>query len=177
MNPLLKYRKKRNLTQEELAEKANVSVRTIQRIEKGTVPKGHTLRILAQTLEISESNLLEHEAEVINYETVKRINLSSLLGVIFPPINILLPWILIKYLKQENKVTKQIISIQILYTIIAIVCIGLSPFISKWFGLTRQLILISMLISVLTNIFIIIRNTISLDRNKKLYISLNFSLI
>ena len=44
----------KNLTQEELSEKSKISVRTIQRIEAGTEPKGHTLRALAQALDIEE---------------------------------------------------------------------------------------------------------------------------
>ena len=41
MSILLELREKLNLTQEELAKKANISVRTIQRIEAGTKPKLH----------------------------------------------------------------------------------------------------------------------------------------
>lgn len=178
MNKLLKYREKLNLTQEELAEKAGVSTRTIQRIEKGTEPKGHTLKVLAKALEITEDDLKNNKTEseeMIDYQLVKYINLSSILGVIFPPINILLPWIIMKHKNQVNEITKQIVSVQILFTIIALVCIGLSPFIYKWFGLTRQLILISMISSVIINLFIIIRNSIELDKNRKLRIKLNFS--
>ncbi|NQY05646.1 MAG: helix-turn-helix transcriptional regulator, partial [Flavobacteriaceae bacterium] len=47
MNKLVALRTQRNLTQEELAEKSGISSRTIQRIEAGTVPKGHTLKTLA----------------------------------------------------------------------------------------------------------------------------------
>ena len=39
MSPLLKYREKLNLTQEQLSVMANISVRTIQRIEAGSHPK------------------------------------------------------------------------------------------------------------------------------------------
>jgi transcriptional regulator with XRE-family HTH domain len=63
LNKLLKYREKLNLTQEELAEKAGVSTRTIQRIEIGTEPKGHTLKVLAKALEISEDDLKENKSE------------------------------------------------------------------------------------------------------------------
>ncbi|WP_103070859.1 helix-turn-helix domain-containing protein [Aquimarina sediminis] len=181
MSKLLKYREKQNLTQEELAEKAGISTRTIQRIEKGIEPKGHTLKVLAMALRVTEDDLKENksasEIETINYQLTKHINLSSIFGVILPPINILLPWLIMKHKNQVNEVTKQIVSIQILYTIIAVVCILLSPFISRWFGITRQLILLLLIAAVVINIYIIIRNTIELDKNKKLYIKLNFNLI
>mgnify|MGYP003598873837 CR=1 FL=1 len=47
-----------NLTQEELAEKSGISVRTIQRIESGTKPKGYTLKALAAALGISEKRFV-----------------------------------------------------------------------------------------------------------------------
>ena len=58
MSRLKEIREQKNLTQEELSEQSNISVRTIQRIEAGTEPKGHTLKILAKSLDISESDLL-----------------------------------------------------------------------------------------------------------------------
>ena len=58
MSELKKIREEKNLTQEELAEKSGLSVRTIQRIEAGTEPKGYTLKTLASTLDISEKYLL-----------------------------------------------------------------------------------------------------------------------
>lgn len=48
---LTALRKERNLTQEELVEKSNVSVRTIQRIESGEVlPRIYTVKILLKAL-------------------------------------------------------------------------------------------------------------------------------
>ncbi len=46
MAKLTFFREKLHLTQEELAEKSGVSVRTTQRIEAGTIPKGFTLKTL-----------------------------------------------------------------------------------------------------------------------------------
>ncbi len=137
--------------------------------------------MLAKALEINEDELKEKlpepKTESINYQIAKYINLSSILGVFFFPLNILLPWSIMWYKKEVNKITKQIVSLQIMYSIIAFVCIGLSPFIYKWFGLTRQLVLITITLSVLVNLFIIIRNTIELDKNKKLYFKLNFNIL
>ena len=72
MSELKKIRERQNLTQEELAEKSGISVRTIQRIEAGTNPKGYTLKTLASSLDVSEKDLLI--AEIVK-ETAKECNL------------------------------------------------------------------------------------------------------
>ncbi|HBW81513.1 MAG TPA: DNA-binding protein, partial [Sphingobacterium sp.] len=61
MNKLQSLREKLNLTQEELAQKSNISVRTIQRIEAGQSPKGYTLRALAQALNVEESEFSAYD--------------------------------------------------------------------------------------------------------------------
>ena len=94
MSELKKIREEQHLTQEELAEKSGLSVRTIQRIEAGTEPKGYTLKTLASSLSVSEKDLLtpintpletetekpifvETEKEEPDYGLIKIINLSS----------------------------------------------------------------------------------------------------
>lgn len=55
-------RKKKGLTQEELADKANVTVRTIQRIEAGeTIPRSFTLKAIAAALDIPFDELVTEE--------------------------------------------------------------------------------------------------------------------
>ncbi|MBL4569272.1 MAG: helix-turn-helix transcriptional regulator, partial [Flavobacteriaceae bacterium] len=93
MSKLLYYREKLNLTQEELSNTSGISVRTIQRIEAGTIPKGHTLKVLAAALQIKENQLLKKNEPLndLDYTACKLINLSSLLFVFIPPLNILFP--------------------------------------------------------------------------------------
>lgn len=51
------YRKVKGLTQEELVEKCNLSVRTLQRIEAGEVtPRTYTIKLIFEALEISIDN-------------------------------------------------------------------------------------------------------------------------
>ena len=50
-------REEKNLTQTELAEKSGLSLRTIQRIEAGNVPKGYTLKALAIFLKPNQKSL------------------------------------------------------------------------------------------------------------------------
>ncbi|UCA61383.1 MULTISPECIES: helix-turn-helix domain-containing protein [Chryseobacterium] len=194
MSKLRVAREQKNLTQEELSEKSKISVRTIQRIEAGTEPKGHTLRALAQALEIEEKSLqniiaipvtndevtheiapeVEEELQPeINYGLIKIINLSSLLFTLLPPLNILVPLLLMFTMKQRNSLARQIISVQMIWTVIAPVVFMLGIFLK----LGRQFTLILMIVIVLSNIFMILRNAAEIDRNKKLYFHLNFNMI
>ena len=49
---IAELRKARGLTQEELVEKCNLNVRTLQRIESGEVaPRSHTIRVIFAALD------------------------------------------------------------------------------------------------------------------------------
>ncbi len=190
MSKLKAIREQKNLTQEELSEKSKISVRTIQRIEAGTEPKGHTRKALAMTLEVEENALLEEIPQItpetdevqasaeeqsvpINYSYIKIINLSSLLFTLLPPLNIFVPLILMFTMKQQNTLARQIISVQMIWTVMAPIVFMLGIFLK--FG--KQFTLILMILIVLSNIFIILRNAAEIDRNKKLYFKLKFSMI
>ena len=190
MSRLKALREQQNLTQEELSEKSGISARTIQRIETGREPKGHTLRVLAKALEIKESDLLHKKPEpekqpiieekkelqdeaFINYSTLKLINLSSIPFIIFPPLNILIPLVLMFAMKQKNSLTKHLISIQILWTILApiVFMLGIS------FKPGNQLSFLLMIAIALSNLFIILRNAREIDKRQALRYKLNFNMI
>lgn len=187
MSKLKQIREQQNLTQEELAEKSGISVRTIQRIESGTEPKGHTLKALSKSLEISQNELLNFESEnldelptekieqeeLVDYPKIKFINLSSLFFVIVPPFNILVPLIISYVLKQKNQLTKQIISLQILWTILAPIIFMLGIFMK----LGNSFTIVLLIVIVLSNIFLVLRNLAEIDRKKRLRYRLNFSMI
>lgn len=191
MSKLKQIREQQNLTQEELSEKSGISVRTIQRIESGTEPKGHTLKTLSKTLEISVDDLLNKKLEVlvedtteksiknseiesqINYQKVKLINLSSVLFVLLPPLNILVPLILSYSLKQKNQLTNQIISLQILWTILAPIVFMLGIFLK----LGQSFTIVILLLIILSNVYLILRNLAEIDRKKQLRYKLNFSIV
>lgn len=191
MSILKTIREQKNITQEELSEKSKISVRTIQRIESGTEPKGHTLRTLAQVLDVQQ-NLLKNTVviaktaeikierkeeelaqENINYSLIKLINLSSLLFIIVTPLNILIPLLLMFKMKQRNSLVRQIISIQILWSVIAPIVFILGIFLKPG----PELTLVLMIIIILSNVFVILRNAAEIDRHKKLYYRLNFNII
>ena len=55
-----KYRLLRNMTQEELAEKVDLSPRQIQRIENGTSrPSLKTLKLIIEILEITDEDIVK----------------------------------------------------------------------------------------------------------------------
>jgi transcriptional regulator with XRE-family HTH domain len=191
MSKLKSKRELLNLTQEELSEKSGVSVRTIQRIESGKEPKGYTLRVLAEKLNIKEKELqdkpieigtkedfkenpiLNEEPVAINYSTVKWINLSSLPFIIVPLFNILVPLFLMLYFKIKHPIIKQIISLQIMWTIAAPILFIFGIFLK----LGNNFTLVMMIAIVLSNVYLILRDTIELDKHQKLHYQLYFSMI
>ena len=179
MSILLELREKLNLTQEELADKANISVRTIQRIEAGTKPKGFTLEALSNALGVSKNVLLEDKIELynINKQLIKYINLSSIILMIIPLGSIVLPLVIMYWKKEINKITKQIITIQILWTLASIILVIASSFLKNWFSLSNQLTTVTILILLVLNLYIILRNTLAIEKNNYLHISLNFSVL
>lgn len=178
MSRLLEYREKLNLTQKELSEKSGISIRTIQRIEAGTEPKGHTLKTLSSCLNISEKDLLSKESSIKkqDIEVLKWINFSSLLFFI-PFANIIFPILIMRKKKVENKVSKQLISVQILWTFAAILIIGLSTQLVRWAGISRQWSTKLVITFFIINIFIILRNAIEIQKKGKPLIKLNFTFL
>jgi len=179
LNKLLKYREKLNLTQQQLSEKANISVRTIQRIEAGQELKGHTLNALSEALEIPKEKLLKDniEQKENNILLIKLINLSSLLLLIVPLGSIVLPLIIMYWKKEVNTITKQIVSIQILWTILFPLIVLIVIFLRNIIQYSNQAVPLTMLLLILANVYIILRNTAAIHKNKNLHIKLNFSII
>lgn len=178
MSKLVKYREQLNYTQSELSEKSGISVRTIQRIEAGANLKGHTLKAIAKALHINPSDLIDTSKETIeyNYPVIKLINLSSLLFLI-PFANILIPLLIMRLKKETHTLTKQIVSIQILWMIVTIALFFVTEILQNLLLLNEQLSLIILLICIFLNLFIVIRNSIGIDKNKQLYIKLNYNII
>lgn len=61
---IIELRQNKGLTQEELVNECNISVRTLQRIESGEVePRGHTLRLISKALKFDFLNLSQNNAD------------------------------------------------------------------------------------------------------------------
>lgn len=85
---------KKGMTQEELADKTEVSSRTIQRIENGEVdPRAYTLQMIAKALEVDydlfvdeESSEQEEINQASNYTWLGLLHFSAIIPLIFPTV-------------------------------------------------------------------------------------------
>ena len=190
MSELKKIRERQNLTQEELAERSGISVRTIQRIEAGTIPKGYTLKTLAASLAVSEKDLLISEtikeeiaideiiivkenSDAFNSGLIKIINLSTLPLAWLPIANFLPPLLIMLFTKNRSQIVKQIISLQIFLAIILPIIFMLIVLLK----LGRESVMITMTFLILANVYIILRNTYEIDKRQCLCYRLNFNMI
>jgi len=97
-----KLRTVRGLTQESLAEKSGLSLRTIQRIEGGNVnPRSETLIMLSNALGVSPAELADWSVSE-NRSYLALLNLSALSFILFPILGIIMPLIL--WLSKKDKV-------------------------------------------------------------------------
>lgn len=178
MSKLQEQREKLNLTQEALAKKSGVSVRTIQRIESGISPKGYTLKSLAKALNIAEETLVagNESASEPAMNLVQLINLSTLFVVFIPVLNFILPLGIALFKNQLHRLTKQIISIQLLWTCI-FVSIYFFALLLNLGDLGSNIAMGILLLLVCANVYIILRNGIELRKNNKLHIYFKFQIL
>lgn len=179
MSRLLAIRQKLNLTQEELYERSGISVRTIQRIEAGTSPKGYTLKALAKGLGVSEDELTDKE-EVLTPEHakwLKLINFSALPFMFLPPLNIVVPLLIMFVKKEFTPVTQKLVTIQIIWTLLAAALVLVTMMLHDWFGVRSRYMMLLPLLWLSINIFIILRNAVQIAKNQTLRIDLNFTLL
>lgn len=144
-------RKQKGMSQEFLSEESGLSLRTIQRIEKGeTNPTGESLKRLSNALNVNPDELIDWSIkEDKRYLTF--LNLSALTFLLFPLLGILIPFILWTSrkgkIKNINKLGKDLINFEITWTLL----LFFIPFL--WFLFSKIGILESFTLSM---IFIII---------------------
>ncbi len=115
-------RNNKGYSQEALANETNLSLRTIQRIERGeTEPRGDTLKRLANALDVTPNDLItwvEHE----DRGYMAFLNLSALSFIAFPLLGLIVPlalWILKRdKVKQLDETGKRLINFQITWCIL-----------------------------------------------------------
>ena len=97
-------RKKKGLSQEELAESSQVNLRTIQRIENNeSEPRGKTLNLICEVLGINVEDILDYGLKTDkNYLIIFHLSVIAFLAI--PVGNIILPLIL--WLTKKDKVTR-----------------------------------------------------------------------
>lgn len=178
MNNVKYWREKLNLTQSELAEKSGVSLRTIQRIEAGSILKGYTLTSIAKALETNPENLIFKE-ENENIDRAKFINLSILLGLIIPFGGIIFPLILTSKTKDlfNKLIGKSVVEIQIIINLFLSIFLILCPFLQKEFHIKKPIFIYGLVLFLILKLIIVIINGISLSKNQKLAIRLKISFL
>ncbi|MCM0664560.1 helix-turn-helix domain-containing protein [Flavobacterium tyrosinilyticum] len=166
-------REEKNMTQNELAEKSGLSLRTIQRIEAGNILKGFTLKTIAEALETNPENVIIKK-ENIQVERAKLINLSVLSGLIIPFGSVFFPLVL-TYKTQDavnKEIGKQIVSLQIVLSLILSVLMIVSPFIQSLFTFKFPLFIIPLIAFLSIKFLIVILNGVSLNQKQELAIKL-----
>ena len=120
-------RKKKGLSQEELAESAKVNLRTIQRIENNeSEPRGKTLNLICEVLEINAEDILDYGKHLDkSYLTI--FHLSVIVFLAIPVGNIIVPLIL--WMNKKDKIVglkeigANLLNYQIVWSIITFISI------------------------------------------------------
>lgn len=123
---LIYQRKLKGLSQKELSEKTNVTLRTIQRIENGeTEPHLQTIKLLSAALEIEIEELLpldNPKEENIQQKWLLLMHATPFAGFILPLFNILVPLFLWILKREDNAIYdyhgRKVINFQISTTIL-----------------------------------------------------------
>jgi len=169
MGKLSDLREHLNLTQKELSEKSGISIRTIQRIESGQKPKGFTLKAFAITLGVEKSFFDEsNAAESLDPDELKWnkiVNMLALPGSFLPPLNVLLPLAIMYLKKQNNRVNKKLVSIQICWTLVALFLFVIVLILNDWLDVKSQFTMLIPILWLMLNTVIITRNAMILGKN------------
>ncbi|UOQ68212.1 helix-turn-helix domain-containing protein [Hymenobacter volaticus] len=140
-NRIIAARKSKGFSQEVLAERSGVSLRTIQRVEQGdTTPRGHTVLALAVALEVP-LEVLQNEPETIREpesepaaeaptvvpalrsdpQFLQLLNLSALSLLLFPLLNIVVPLYLWRTRRHDTEhvaeIGRRVLGFQILWQV------------------------------------------------------------
>jgi len=115
-------RLKKGFSQDELAESAGVSLRTVQRIENAeTIPRGDTVKRLFQIFGMSPDEVLDwSQSEDKGF--LMGMNLSGLIFLIFPLLGVVLPLVL--WISRKDKIAgvselgRNLVNFQLTWTLI-----------------------------------------------------------
>lgn len=174
-------RNRKGLSQEELADISQLSLRTIQRIENNeTEARGDSLKRLATALGIEAKELIDYPSELYQVKGndknkyLMAINLSAFSFLLFPMAGAIVPWIL-WWLKKDTVKdidldSKRVINFQIswfiLITVIPMTVVVMSIYHVSYIGfVNREHLLIVIVGLYVLNILYIILNTLRLRKN------------
>lgn len=197
-NTIRSYRLSFGYTQNTLAEKTGLSLRTIQRLEAGkVVPKGHTLEQLARVFDLDptqlRNELLEATQRLSQSEiessvslessdklTLKLINLSTLGFFVVPFGNLVFPlWLWLKKRSSEtvDREARPIINFQIMLTICLCVSLCVAPFLDRYLDSSIPLVFVVLFLAAAVNATFCIKFSNSIQSDGKVNLDLPFSLL
>lgn len=166
-------RNQRGMSQEFLAEESGLSLRTIQRIEKGeSNPTGESLKRLANALNVSPDELIDWSIKE-DKKFLTYLNLSALTFLFFPLLGILIPFILWTSkkgkIKNINKLGKDLINFEITLTIL-LFFIPILLFVISKIGLIEDITFSTFVIIIgilyFVNLTLILLNTFRISNEK-----------
>ncbi|WP_276167822.1 helix-turn-helix domain-containing protein [Zobellia alginiliquefaciens] len=170
-------RSQQGMTQEELAEKSGLSLRTVQRIENNeTEPRGDSLKRLAIALNTTPDDIIDWKIQEDKGYLIL-MTVSAVGFLFFPILGIILPlifWVLKKdKIKHANELGKSILNFEITWTLLFFLYIFLT--VSAIFsGILQRISPITMLffymplgLLYLYNLVIIVVNAIRVSQSKK----------
>ncbi len=140
---MLQLRDERKMSQEELSVASGISVRTIQRIEKGQVtPRPYTARKLLEALAISleefNADAYNHSSDAIEENTrLNRFMISNFLVFLLPIfylVVVIAIWKKGTWSNTSNVICKKILSFQVIWTILSVSITLLTPLLIKLLG-------------------------------------------
>jgi len=164
----------KGLSQDELARRAGVSLRTIQRVELDeTEPRGDTLIRIAAVFDLKPEDLIPKSLEKGKHFTLI-LNLSALSYIIFPVLGFIVPLILWAMKREDsfNDASKKLLNFQITWCII-LVTTYIAWVFDFFFPIGRlgypEVIMLSILILYILNFLFIVFNVFRSVYNKKLF--------
>lgn len=177
-------RKSKGLTQEVLADKSSINLRTLQRIEAGeTEPRGNTLRLIAEALDTPIEELLDFTKKA-DTSFLQMMNLATLSFWVIPLGNLFIP--LIFWVMKRDEVQgvyelgRRIINFQITW------CFITYGFLFIWivslFGkpplIISPLLLLPIILTLyLSNSIIILMATWQIKRSRETVYSISFPIL
>jgi uncharacterized Tic20 family protein len=116
---------RKGMSQEELAEQSQISLRTVQRIEnEQNEPRGKTLQLICDTLQINIEDLLDYGKKE-DRQFLMFFHLSVIFGAFIPVGNIILPLVL--WMTKKDKIVglhrlgAKLLNFQIIWTMLSFI--------------------------------------------------------
>ena len=161
-NRIREIRKQKGLSQEDLANAANINLRTVQRIEKDqSEPRGKTLQLICEALHVEPEGLLTHGKHP-DRKFLFFFHLSAISFLVLPLGNIFLPLIL--WLTKKDRILglketgANLLNFQIAWTVLSFIAITAFaffkimhyPYAEVFFYNWRSLYLINVVLPVIS---------------------------